>query len=67
MKAPGRCIASGHGRGGRVADRSPPAPVAPRHARRFFESLIVDNLDLGRPHNVEINFGWRIRRDTPGW
>jgi hypothetical protein len=26
---------------------------APRHARGFFEALIVDNLDLGRPHNVE--------------
>jgi hypothetical protein len=39
---------------------------APRHARGFFEALIVDNLDLGRPHNVEIIFGRRIRRDTPG-
>jgi hypothetical protein len=39
---------------------------APRHARGFFESLIVDNLDLGRPHNVEIIFGRRIRRDTLG-
>jgi hypothetical protein len=39
---------------------------APRHARGFFEALIVDNLDLGRPHNVEIIFGRRIRRDTLG-
>jgi hypothetical protein len=39
---------------------------APRHARGFFEALIVDNLDLGRPHNVEIIFGRRVRRDTPG-
>jgi hypothetical protein len=39
---------------------------APRHARGFFEALIVDNLDLGRPHNVEIIFGRRIRRDTIG-
>lgn len=39
---------------------------APRHARGFFEALIVDNLDLGRPHNVEIIFGRKIRRDTPG-
>jgi hypothetical protein len=38
----------------------------PRHARGFFEALIVDNLDLGRPHNVEIIFGRRVRRDTPG-
>ena len=39
---------------------------APRHARGFFEALIADNLDLGRPHNVEIIFNRRIRRDTPG-
>jgi hypothetical protein len=39
---------------------------APRHARGFFEALIADNLDLGRPHNVEIIFGRRIRRDTIG-
>ncbi|WP_131784903.1 hypothetical protein [Protofrankia symbiont of Coriaria ruscifolia] len=39
---------------------------APRHARGFFEALIADNLDLGRPHNVEIIFGRLIRRDTKG-
>jgi hypothetical protein len=39
---------------------------APRHARGFFEALIVDNLDLGRPHNVEIIFGRKVRRDTIG-
>jgi hypothetical protein len=39
---------------------------APRHARGFFEALIVDNIDLGRPHNVEIIFARRIRKDTPG-
>jgi hypothetical protein len=39
---------------------------APRHARGFFEALIVDNLDLGRPHNVEIIFGRQIRRNTIG-
>jgi hypothetical protein len=39
---------------------------APRHARGFFEALIADNLDIGRPHNVEIIFGRRIRRDTKG-
>jgi hypothetical protein len=39
---------------------------APRHARGFFEALQVDNLDLGRPHNVEIIFGRRVRRDTIG-
>jgi hypothetical protein len=39
---------------------------APRHARGFFEALIADNLDIGRPGNVEIIFGRRIRRDTTG-
>lgn len=39
---------------------------APRHVRGFFEALIADNLDLGRPHNVETSFRRRIRRDTPG-
>jgi hypothetical protein len=37
---------------------------APRRARAFFEALIADNLDVGRPANVEIIFGRRIRRDT---
>src|SRR5256886_8591317 len=47
---------------------APPTIVSapPRHARGFFEALIVDNLDLGRPHNVEIIFGRRVRRDTLG-
>ncbi|MEV0228296.1 hypothetical protein [Nonomuraea sp. NPDC050786] len=39
---------------------------APRHARGFFEALIADNLDIGRPHNVEVIFGRRVRRDTAG-
>ena len=39
---------------------------APRRVRWFFEALIGDNLDLGRPENVEIIFGRKIRRDTPG-
>jgi hypothetical protein len=38
----------------------------PRPARGFFEALIADNLDLGRPANVEIIFGPKIRRDTAG-
>ena len=33
---------------------------------RFFEALVADNLDIGRPHNVEIIFGRRVRRDTWG-
>jgi hypothetical protein len=39
---------------------------APRRARAFFEALIAGNLDLGRPENVEIIFGRRVRCDTPG-
>jgi hypothetical protein len=39
---------------------------APRHARGFFEALVADNLDIGRPHNVEIIFARKIRRDTQG-
>src|SRR5215469_8218847 len=39
---------------------------APRRARGFFEALIADNLDLGRPASVGIIFGRRIRRDTKG-
>src|SRR5579862_3900887 len=38
----------------------------PRRVRSFFEALIADNLDLGRPENVEIIFNRHIRRDTPG-
>jgi hypothetical protein len=38
----------------------------PCRARSFFEALIAGNLDLGRPENVEIIFGRRVRCDTPG-
>jgi hypothetical protein len=34
----------------------------PRHARGFFEALVADNLDIGRPDQVELIFaGRRIR------
>ena len=29
---------------------------APRRARAFFEALVVDNLDIGRPDTVELIF-----------
>ncbi len=32
----------------------------PRHARAFFEALVTDNLDIGRPDTIEIIFGRRI-------
>jgi hypothetical protein len=35
---------------------------APRHARSFFEALVVDNLDVGRPDTLELIFGRQIRR-----
>jgi hypothetical protein len=39
---------------------------APRHARRFFEALVADNLDIGRPDHVELIFtGHRVRWGRP--
>jgi hypothetical protein len=38
----------------------------PARARWFFEALIGDNLDIGRPDNVEIIFGRRIQPNTQG-
>jgi hypothetical protein len=32
---------------------------APRHARAFFEALVADNLDVGRPDTVELIFSGR--------
>src|SRR5215203_180580 len=35
----------------------------PRHARGFFEALVADNLDIGRPDQVELIFAGRpVRR-----
>ncbi|MGH7745963.1 MAG: hypothetical protein ACREQ5_14475, partial [Candidatus Dormibacteria bacterium] len=39
---------------------------APRHARGFFESVIADNLDLGRPDEIELIFGRRVQKNTTG-
>jgi hypothetical protein len=39
---------------------------APRHARAFFEALAADNLDIGRPDNMEIIFNRQIRSNTRG-
>jgi hypothetical protein len=36
----------------------------PRHARGFFEALVADNLDIGRPDQVELIFA--DRRVRPG-
>jgi hypothetical protein len=34
----------------------------PRHARAFFEALVTDNLDIGRPEQVELIFAGRNTR-----
>ncbi len=39
---------------------------APRHARSFFEALVGDNVDLGRPESVEVIFGRRKGRKAGG-
>jgi hypothetical protein len=37
----------------------------PATGRAFFEEIIRDNLDLGRPSHVALIFGRRIQRNTP--
>jgi hypothetical protein len=37
----------------------------PLHGREFFEEVIRDNLDLGRPDRIQLLFERRVRRDTP--
>jgi hypothetical protein len=37
----------------------------PRHARAFFEALVADNLDIGRPEQVELIFARRTRGPIP--
>jgi hypothetical protein len=39
---------------------------APRQARSFFEALLADNLDVGRPEQMQIVFGRQVRTDPPG-
>jgi len=39
---------------------------APRRARGFFEALVADNLDLGRPDEVQLIFGRKIYSNTNG-
>lgn len=38
----------------------------PRRARGFFESLVADNVGVGRPHEVAAVFARRVIRTTPG-
>ena len=40
--------------------------TAPRHARGFFEALCADNLDIGRPDQIELIFSRHpVRRGRP--
>ena len=39
---------------------------APRHARGFFEALVADNLDIGRPELIELIFKRGQRRGAGG-
>ena len=39
---------------------------APRRARAFFESLVADNIGIGRPESVSAVFARQVRRNTPG-
>ena len=39
---------------------------APRHARGFFEALVTDNLDIGRPELIELIFQRGQRRGRAG-
>ncbi|MGH2764967.1 MAG: hypothetical protein ACRDKA_03485 [Actinomycetota bacterium] len=39
---------------------------APRRARAFFEATVADNLDLGRPDEIQLIFGRRIQKNTKG-
>src|SRR6201988_5050491 len=38
----------------------------PVHGRLFFEEVILENLDLGRPEEVRLIFNRKITRRTPG-
>jgi len=38
----------------------------PRNGRTFFDALVADNLDLGRPEQIELIFGRKILPSTSG-
>jgi hypothetical protein len=38
----------------------------PRRARAFFESLVSDNIGIGRPNQVAVVFSRRVQKNTPG-
>ena len=38
----------------------------PRRARAFFEAVVADNLDIGRPDEIKLVFDRQIRTTTKG-
>ena len=38
----------------------------PRRVRAVFEELLAGNINLGRPEHVEVIFGSKVTRSTPG-
>jgi hypothetical protein len=38
----------------------------PTHGRAFFEEVIRENLDLGRPDRIQLLFERRVQKNTPG-
>ena len=38
----------------------------PAHGRAFFEEVIRENLDLGRPDRIQLVFERRVQKNTPG-
>ena len=38
----------------------------PVHGRIFFEEVLRENLDLGRPDNMQLIFARRVTKRTPG-
>jgi hypothetical protein len=39
---------------------------APRNGRAFFDALVADNRDLGRPEQIELIFGRKVLPSRPG-
>ena len=37
---------------------------APRRGRAFFEAVVADNLDIGRPSEVRLIFDRQVRKTT---
>ena len=62
----GQAGIGGSCRCGRSRCRARWCSTQPRNGRAFFEALVADNLDLGRPEQIELIFGRKILPSTPG-